>query len=151
VILKVNNRDVSTSGELQEEVGRYRPGDRIDVTVIRDGKERTFKVTLRNLQGGTGVVEAQATGNIVFGATVEPLTAQERRSMRIDAGVIVRETGEGRLADLGIRKGYVITSVNGRKVNNANDIRNATSGEKSLTAIEGYQSNGTYFSFQFRN
>lgn len=151
VILKVNNRDVSTSGELQEEVGRYRPGDRIDVTVIRDGKERTFKVTLRNLQGGTGVVEAQATGNIVFGATVEPLTAQERRSMRIDAGVIVREAGEGRLADLGIRKGYVITSVNGRKVNNANDIRNATLGEKSLTAIEGYQSNGTYFSFQFRN
>lgn len=151
VILKVNNREVSTSGELQEEVGRFRPGDKVDVTVIREGKERTFKVTLKNLQGGTGVVEAQAIGNVVFGATLEPLTAQERRSLRVDAGVRVREAGEGRLADLGIRKGYVITSVNGRKVNSASDVRSATSGEKSLTAVEGYQSNGTYFSFQFRN
>jgi Do/DeqQ family serine protease len=151
IILKVNNRDVSTSGELQEEVGRYRPGDKVDVTVFRDGKERTFKVTLKNLQGGTGVVEASATGNVVFGATLEPLSSQDRRSLRIDSGVRVAEAGEGRLADLGIRKGYIITSVNGRKVNDANDVRNATSGEKSLTAIEGYQSNGTYFSFQFRN
>lgn len=151
VILKINNREVATSGALQEEVGRYRPGDKVDVTILRDGKERTFKVTLRNLQGGTGVVDAQATGNVVFGATLEPLTAQERRSLRVDSGVRVREAGSGRLADLGIRKGYVITSVNGRKVNSANDVRNATQGEKSLTAIEGYQSNGTYFSFQFRN
>jgi Do/DeqQ family serine protease len=150
VIMRINKREVSTSGELQEEIGRFRPGDKVDVTVIRDGKERTYKVTLKNLQGGTGVVEASATDNIVFGATLEPISAQERRSLRIDSGVRVVETGDGRLADLGIRKGYIITSVNGRKVSNANDVRNATSGENSLTAIEGYQSNGTYFSFQFR-
>ncbi|MBM3421111.1 MAG: Do family serine endopeptidase [Bacteroidetes bacterium] len=151
VIVKVNSKIVASTGELQEEVGRFRPGDKVSLGVVRDGKERSYNVTLRNLQGGTGVVEASATGNNVFGATLEPLTAQEKRQLRIDSGVRVREIGEGRLADLGIRKGYIITSVNGRKVSTADDIRNATSGEKSLTSIEGYQSNGTYFSFQFRN
>ncbi|MBE0676617.1 MAG: Do family serine endopeptidase [Bacteroidales bacterium] len=151
VIVKVNNKEVITSGELQEEVGRFRPGDKINVTVLRDGKERTLNVTLRNLQGGTGVVEAQLTGNVVFGATLDPLGAQEKRQMRIDAGVRVREIADGRLADLGIRKGYIITAINGKKVNSADDARSASGGEKSLTSIEGYQSNGTYFSFQFRN
>jgi serine protease Do len=151
VIIKVNNRTVSSSGELQEEVGRYRPGEKINVTVVRDGKERVFAVTLRNLQGGTGIVEADKPGsNVVFGATVEPLTQQEKRGASIESGIRVREISDGRLSELGVRKGYIITSINGKKVNSADDIRNATAGEKSLTSIEGYQSNGTFFSFQFR-
>lgn len=151
IIVKVNSKVVASSGELQEEVGRFRPGDKVALTVLRDGKERNYNVTLRNLQGGTGVVEASATGAVVFGATLEPLTSQERRQLRTESGVRVAEIGEGRLADLGIRKGYIITSVNGKSVSSADDVRNATSGEKSLTSIEGFQSNGTYFSFQFRN
>jgi S1-C subfamily serine protease len=71
--------------------------------------------------------------------------------MRIDSGLRVREIAEGRLSELGVRKGYIITSINGKKVNSADDVRNASSGEKTLTSIEGYQSNGTFFSFQFRN
>ena len=151
VILKVNNKELASSGELQEEVGRFRPGDKVTVTVMREGKERTFNVTLRNLQGGTGVVEAQAIVDVVFGATLEPLTPQERRSLRIDSGVRVREIAEGRFSDLGIRKGYIITAINGKKVNSANDIRGASSGETTLSLVQGYQSNGAYFSFQFRN
>jgi serine protease Do len=151
VIVKINNRSIGASSELQEVVSRFRPGDKIDVTVVRDGKERAVPVTLRNLQGGTGPVEAVKEGsNIVFGATLEPLTQQEKRSMRIESGVRVLEIGEGRLSDLGIRKGYIITSINGKMINTADDARNASSGETSLNAVEGYQSNGTFFGFQFR-
>lgn len=150
VIVKINSREVASSGQLQEEIGRYRPGDKVNVTVVRDGKERVVPVTLRNLQGGTGVVEASAAeNNVAFGATLEPLSQQERRSMRIESGLRVREIAEGRLSELGVRKGYIITSINGKKVNSADDVRNASSGEKTLTSIEGYQSNGTFFSFTF--
>jgi serine protease Do len=152
VIVRINNREIASSGQLQEEIGRYRPGDKVNVTVVRDGRERVVPVTLLNLQGGTGVVEAAGQqNNVAFGATLEPLSQQERRSMRIDSGLRVREIAEGRLSELGVRKGYIITSINGKKVNSADDVRNASSGEKTLTSIEGYQSNGTFFSFQFRN
>jgi hypothetical protein len=46
----------------------------VNVTVVRDGKERVVPVTLLNLQGGTGVVEAAGQqNNVAFGATLEPL------------------------------------------------------------------------------
>lgn len=151
VIVKVNNRLIASSGELQEEIGRYRPGDKVNITIIRDSKERSYNVTLRNLQGGTGVVDAAVLSNIVFGAKLEPLTAQEKRNLRINSGVKVADISEGKFSELGIRKGYVIVSVNGTRVSSADDVRRASSGEKTLTAIEGYQSNGAYFSFQFRN
>ncbi len=118
---------------------------------MRDGKERSFTVTLKNLQGDTNVVKAQVAETTVFGATLEPLTLQERRSFRTDSGVKVAEISEGRFNEIGIKKGYIITSVNGNKVSSADDVRRATSGERTLSSIEGYQSNGTFFSFQFRN
>ena len=55
VIIRINDQKISSSGNLQEEVGRHRPGDKVNVTVIRDGKERMIPVTLKNLKGGTGI------------------------------------------------------------------------------------------------
>ena len=57
---------------------------------------------------------------------------------------------DGFFRDMGIRRGYVILAVNGKKVNTATDVREFTGNEKTLTSIEGYQSNGTYFSYSFR-
>ncbi|MBK7964486.1 MAG: trypsin-like peptidase domain-containing protein [Bacteroidetes bacterium] len=40
VITSINGIPIKTSPELQEQVGRYRPGDKIDVTVMRNGNEK---------------------------------------------------------------------------------------------------------------
>ena len=69
----------------------------------------------------------------------------------IDHGVKVSEVNDGRFKDLGIKKGYIIMSVNGRNVKSASDVRQATSDGKDLRSIEGIQSNGTMFSYSFRN
>jgi serine protease Do len=150
VIVKIDDTSVSTSAELQEQVSKHRPGDKVTITYIRDGKEMTSPVVLKNLDGNTGVVVA-STGTTVFGSKVEPLTAQDKRNYNLDSGVRVTESGEGRLKEIGIMKGYIITTVNGKKVTSATDIQNATSNEKTLSSIEGIQSNGTIFNFQFRN
>lgn len=151
VIVRINDQKISSSGNLQEEVGRHRPGDKVNVTVIRDGKERMIPVTLKNLKGGTGIMEPGFSNNVVFGATLEPLSQQEKRGYRLDSGVKVIEIGDGKLSDIGVRKGYIITSVNDKKINSADDVRTASSDGTTLTSIEGYQSNGTFFSFKFRN
>ncbi len=151
VIVRINQRNIASTGALQEEIGRYRPGDKVDVTVIRDGRELVYSVTLRNLQGGTGIVKPgeDVTGQ-VLGAVVRPLTSQEMRRLRVDSGVRITEISDGILKERGIKVDDIIISVNETEVSSADDIINATQGGRSLTAIEGLQANGTYFSFRFR-
>jgi S1-C subfamily serine protease len=59
--------------------------------------------------------------------------------------------GEGKLKDIGIKDGTIISTINGKKVNDASDIREATSDGEFLSSIDGIQPNGTYFSYHFRN
>ncbi len=149
VIIKFNEVNVGSVAELLEQVGRYRPGDKVTITYVRSGKENTVPITLKNIENTTGIVKAGAGSAVVFGAKLEPLTSEEKKMYRIDYGVKVTEVNEGRFKSLGIRKGYIILSVNGKKVNTAADVRNYTNNGENLTAIEGIQSNGTYFSYQF--
>jgi serine protease Do len=79
------------------------------------------------------------------------LSQSERRSLNINYGVKVAELNDGRFKDIGIRRGYIILSINGKKVSNAAEVRQASDNESDLESIEGVQSNGTYFSYQFRN
>ena len=55
------------------------------------------------------------------------------------------------MKDLGVKKGYIILSINGRKVKNASEVRSASDNESNLKSIEGIQSDGTFFSYSFRN
>jgi len=150
VIIAINGEPVETTADLQEKVGRYRPGDKLEVTYLRKGKESKKNVVLRNIEGGTGVVAPGAQSSSVFGATFTPLTAGEKSQFKITDGVKITSISDGRFRDLGFSKGTVIVDVNGQKVNSGSDIRRATSEGKSLTSVEGFTPDGTYFKYQTR-
>jgi S1-C subfamily serine protease len=152
IIIKIDGITVGSTSELQEQVGKHRPGDRTEITYVRSGKENTVSVTLKNVAGNTNVVtKGMSGGGEVYGAKLESISSSDRQKFDIDYGVKVTELNEGRFKDLGIKKGYIILSINGKKVKNASDVRNATNDENTLKAIEGIQSNGTIFSYSFRN
>jgi Do/DeqQ family serine protease len=148
VIVKFNGVPVNTMSELQEQVGKYRPGDKVEVTYNRNGKETTSPVTLKNISNNTNIVKAGEGGGVVFGAKLDPVSPEDMKNYRIDYGVRVSEVSDGRFKDLGIKKGYIILTINGKKVNSAADVREFSSNEKTLNAIEGIQLNGTYFVFK---
>jgi Do/DeqQ family serine protease len=150
VIIAINGEPVETTADLQERVSRYRPGDRLEVTYLRKGKQDKKSVVLRNIEGGTGVVAPGAQSSAVFGATFTPLTAGEKSQYRISDGVKITSISDGRFRDLGFSKGTVIIDVNGQKVNSGADIRRATSDGKNLTSVEGFTPDGTYFKYQTR-
>jgi len=151
VITAVDGVKITTPADLQEQVGKHRPGDKASITYLRKGKLNTASLVMKNLEGGTQYVAAGVGSGVVFGAKIEGLSQQEKKSYDLSGGVVVMDVKEGRFKDIGIRKGYIITSVNGKKVNSASDVRNATSGEKNLKSMEGYQSDGTYFNLLFKN
>jgi serine protease Do len=150
VITKFNGVSVASVSELQEQVGKYRPGDKADITFVRRGKEMTVPIVLKNLEGTTKYVTAGAGGGVVFGAKLESLSSSDMGNYKISNGVKVVELNDGMFKEIGIRKGYIILTVNGKKVKTASDVREITNNGQTLTSIEGIQSNGTVFSYQFR-
>ncbi|MDP4222467.1 MAG: Do family serine endopeptidase [Bacteroidota bacterium] len=152
IVTKFDGVAVNSPSELQEQVGEHRPGDKATITYIRNGKENTVSITLKNIAGTTSLVTPEMEeGPMVLGARIESLSPSERDKYDVDSGVKVTEINDGKLKDLGIRKGYIILSINGKKVKSASDVRDAVGGQKNLKSIEGIQSDGTMFSYSFRN
>ena len=150
VIIGINGEPVESTADLQEKVSRYRPGDKLEVAYLRNGKPDKVNVTLRNIDGGTGVVPPGSLSSTVYGATFTPVTEMEKKQLNLDNGVKITSVSDGRFHDLGLVRGTVIININGQKVSSAADIRKASNNEKSLTSVEGYTPDGTYFKYQTR-
>ena len=71
IITQINGVAVNTSSQLQEQVARFRPGDKIKVSYLRGNDTNTTEATLRNATGTTDVVRENATAAIKYeGATI---------------------------------------------------------------------------------
>lgn len=150
IIIKVSGITVNSVAELQEQVGKFRPGDKTNITYIRNGKENTVAVVMKNVAGNTSVVEPGMGSGMVFGAKIEPVSSADKRTFSIAGGVKIAELNDGLLRDMGLRKGTIITAVNGKKVNSAEELRQAAGNdEKSLKSIEGVTPDGRIFNYRF--
>ncbi len=147
VILAINGVKVNSAAELQEEISLYRPKDKINVLIKRKGKTQQFVVTLRNLQGNAELVKVS---DYVDGAKFETISNKELKHFGIDNGVKVVDIKPGKFMDIGIQKGYIIISINGKPMRTPQDVFDMLGGGNDIRSIEGIQNNGTYFSFEFR-
>jgi Do/DeqQ family serine protease len=152
VIVKFDEQSVSTVAELQEQVGKHRPGDKATVTFLRNGKETTLPITLKNIAGNTKVVtvEMEDKGDVVFGAKLEPLSSDEMNSLNIDSGVKVTDINNGKFKDIGMAKGYIILTINGKKVKTPDDVKQISKDGTALKSIQGILPDGTVFNYTFR-
>ena len=148
VILQINGINVKSPAELQELVGRNRPGDKITVLAKRKDKTKQFEVTLRNLQGNTSVVKAE-TYDTILGAKVVNLNDQEKKKLGIENGVKVTELQEGKLKEEGVKPGFVITQVNNKPVNTVDELEQIFKSLKGGVYIEGVYQDGVvaYYAF----
>ena len=147
VVLSVNDVNVNSVAELQEQVNKFRPNDKVNVIIKRDNKKKPFEVVLRNTRGSTEIVRSD---DLVMGADFDELTDDEREKFNISNGVKVTEIGDGFLSDLGLKSGSVITNINGNTIRRVSDVKDLLGGGRTLYSIEGIQPNGTFFSYQVR-
>ena len=141
VITAINGVQVNSPAELQEQVSRYRPNDKISVTINRKNQIIKMDVVLRNPEGGTGIVERQETVS-AFGASFEELSAAEKRNLGIKNGVRVVDVNSGKFRSRGIKEGYVITQINDRAVNSLDDIKKIVDTSDGGIYIEGIYPDG---------
>ncbi|RMG69399.1 MAG: PDZ domain-containing protein, partial [Bacteroidetes bacterium] len=115
VIISVNQVPVSSSSELQEQVSRFRPGDRVRIVAIRGRAEKEFTVVLKPLSTAISAVDTQRDVLEFRDSYFRLLTEAERRELGVDRGVMVEDAGE-KMAKGGIQQGFVITEVDGQEI-----------------------------------
>jgi len=150
IITKIENEPVHSGPELQEIVSLHRPGDKLNVTVSRDGKVKDYVITLRNRDGNVGVVknETEARSASALGADLSAPSKKELSSLSLQGGVKVNKLKKGLLSAAGVREGFIITKVDRQAVNSPKELEAALK-EKSEAFIEGYYPNGqkAYYAF----
>lgn len=122
VITGIDGKKIHTFSDLQEALAKYRPGDKVKVTVVREKKTRELDVTLKNAQNmnqGSKEVNLES-----LGAEVAPVSDSVKRQLRINAGLEVTSVKEGKLQEAGIRRGFIILRANGETMNTVSDLEN---------------------------
>lgn len=149
IITEINGINVKSSPELQEIVGRYHPGDKIDVTLIRDNAEKTVAVTLRNKDGNTKVIKNDVEVVNSLGALLEPVNKEEMKKLGITGGVKIKDLNSGKLKNAGIDKGFIITGIDNKPVDSVNDVTSYLQNKKGGVLIEGVYPSGmrAYYGF----
>lgn len=121
IITNVNGVDVKTVAQLQEQVGRYRPGDKITVDILRDNKKQTLNVELKNRQGNTNIVSADVDIDIL-GATFKKIDDKVIQKFGVNYGIEVKSVAKGKFQNAGIKSGYIILKINNIKINDEKDV-----------------------------
>ncbi|NOR34442.1 MAG: Do family serine endopeptidase, partial [Bacteroidales bacterium] len=152
VITGINDTPVLSSSDLLEQVGRRRPGDEVEVTVDRSGKEMTFQVKLADQKGERTLLAKKQMDIIdVLGVKLEELDRDTAGKLGIEGGVRVTEMGNGLLKNqTSISEGFIITGINHDRVTSVNDLRKYLKQEKGGVLIQGIYENypgELYFAF----
>ena len=121
VITNINGVKIEKMAQLQEQIARFRPGDKIKVTTNRKGVNKSFNVTLKNSQGNTEVIQKKGIDQL--GVTFKNLSAQELYKYGVRSGVQIQKLEQGGLfAKAGLREKMVIVKVNDRPVKTDKEI-----------------------------
>ncbi len=114
VIIGIDGKRVKNFAGLQEALAKHRPGDKVSVKVLRDKKEKTLEMVLKNEQGNTKVVKN--AGMEILGAAFREVPQELKRQLNLGSGVEVTGVSNGKMQEAGVRKGFIILKANGQSV-----------------------------------
>ena len=120
VIIGIDGKRIKNFAGLQEQMAKHRPGDKVKVKILRDKKEKTVEMVLKNKQGTTNVVKDN--GMEILGAAFRELPDDVKQSLRLNYGVEVTGVTDGKMKEAGVRKGFIILKANGQSVKTVDQL-----------------------------
>jgi Do/DeqQ family serine protease len=146
VIIQVEGESIRNTAQLQEKISQYRPGDKVNVIVIRNNEKKPFTVTLRNKHGDTEIVRDNTS---VLGADFGVVSDKEKENLKINSGIKITKLDNGKLKSLGMKVGFIVTHVNKKPIYEVKDFRREIGNAKGGILVEGIYPNGesAYFVF----
>ena len=151
VILKVGDQPVNDVAGLEEQIGRHRPGDKVTITVSRNNKLEEVPVTLQNPEGTTSMATPTETPAALssLGASFSNASKEELNKLGISNGVKVIQLQNGKLRNIGVEEGFIITKIDHQKVSSPADIEKILGNKSGGVLVEGVYPNGmkAYYAF----
>ena len=136
VITTIDGKKVKQFGELQGIIAQKRPGDKVVVKYLRNKKEKTATLTLKNEQGNTKVVKNADVD--VLGIDVRPITESQKNQLEISYGLEVLKVNGGKMKDAGVPKGFIIQVVNDKPMRSFDDLQEVVKEAKDqMLVIKG--------------
>ncbi|MFK2040237.1 trypsin-like peptidase domain-containing protein [Bacteroides fragilis] len=120
VIIGIDGKKVQNFADLQEAIAQHRPGDKVTVKVMRDKKEKNINITLKNEQGTTKIVKD--AGMEILGAAFKELPDDLKKQLNLGYGLQVIGVTSGKMADAGVRKGFIILKANDQPMRKVSDL-----------------------------
>ncbi len=150
ILSKINGKVITGSPVLSETIGRARPGDKVNVTYKRDGKEKQVTMTLKgedSLKSANAGGKASKSATEIYnklGASFIPASAQKKKELGVNSGVVVTQVNRGGIFDyFGVERGLVITEVNGKAVNSVDDVEAALgAAQRNIVRLKGVSPQG---------
>ena len=109
VIVAVDGKSVATPQELRFIIASRLPGSKVELRVLRDGKEKTLKIELGKLSA------AESAAELLPGVTVKPLDDEARRQLgapRDLSGLVISEVAENSPYASRFTPGMIVVEIN---------------------------------------
>ncbi|MBL7828937.1 MAG: trypsin-like peptidase domain-containing protein [Saprospiraceae bacterium] len=152
VIIAVNNAKVRSTAELQEYVGRFRPGESVQLEYWRDGKKIRNKLQLKDGNNIAGI--ARVRGDELekeLGFALRDLSRDEKRRMRVQGAIVTSVRRGSVVYDTNMQPGFVISSVNGNRVNSTAEAIDAIQSAYNSLSLDGYyEGEPDLYSYRFK-
>ena len=149
VIVSINGDAVSGETQYSEYLSYYRPGDKIEIEYLRDGKKYTSSVTLTNIEGTTGVIKREIVKNEALGASFEVVPKIERQRLGIESGLRITQVEQGLLKRMGLEKEFIIVGINNYRVESPEELSEILQNIRGRVVLQGIDSEGEYRYFSY--
>ncbi len=143
IITKIGDKEVRSVAELQEIIGRKRPGDKVSVTFERNGKSKMVEVLLKNEAGTTTITKAATLAEMLslLGIEVDELNGREATRLGVSGGVKINSVNKGLIQErTDIKEGFIITEIDNKPVTTLKEFEQAiiAAKDKGKTYITGF-------------
>jgi serine protease Do len=138
IITAIDGKTINTFANLSFMIGSKRPGDKVQVTILRDGKEKVYNLTLKDAKGNSSTrSKSDLTPSEVLGAEFEALTERQKDNFGINYGVMVKNLQpNGKLAGAGVQDEFIILTVNDKEVKSQDEIEKILKNYKGRVSIK---------------
>lgn len=152
VITGLNGVPIMSTPELQEMIGRFRPGDRIAMEYWRDGKKFKTNLTLKDVNNMATTARVSGTElETKLGFAMRDLSKDEKRRIKLQGALVTSIKRNSVVWETNMQPGFIISSVNGTRIYNIAEAITAISNARNAISLDGYyEGEPDLYSYRFK-
>jgi serine protease Do len=142
IIIRINEAMITDRASFDEHIAYYRPGDKVKLGLLRQGKATEISIQLVNSEGEAKTLKDNTVTSAKLGASFRPLSKVDKNQYGIDYGIRVSNIKNGLIRNLGLPNGFIILSVNNQRFDEPQELITVLENFKGVLSIKGITPEG---------